>query len=898
MGSADDTPPMNVEPAAHALERGASVGRYLIVDQLGAGGMGVVYKAFDPELGRTVALKLLKTEDGASQTSRERLLREAQALARLSHPNVVAVHDVGTLGGDVFVAMEFIEGQTMRAWLKEKPRSQRAVIDVFVAAGQGLAAAHRASLVHRDFKPDNVIVGNDGRVRVLDFGLARDAHTEEKPGAAPPAADRPLDQTSATRVLAGSSDPPAPEPASAPAADDWVSAEGTRDRLLSPLTHAGTVMGTPRFMPPEQYMGQAVDERADQFSFCVSLYFALYGQFPFAGTTPEEYEGNVLHGRIDEAPSAAKAPRWLREVLVRGLSVQPEARWPSMDALLAQISRDPGRTLRRWLYAGGAALGVLALTVGLTRAQREQRQLCIGAERKLIGVWDDARRSAMHRAFAATGLPYAEATFAGTQQVLDKYASAWTRMHVESCEATRVHGEQSEELLDLRAHCLNKRRDELRAVSDLFVQADAELVRRSDKVLSALGAIEECADIQALRAPVRRPTDPVARAALDRIGAEQARVDALQQAGRVEAAGRLAKTLLPEVQATHYRPAEAELLFAMAKIERHNDLASAAETGFQSALAAEAGHDDLHAIESWSYLVYLDGQRRKFEDAHRDAKIVQALLERAGHPPHLEALFWNDYGDLLDDEDKRDEAIEALRRSIRIREQLHGSEHENLAMSLNDLGVVLLHHGLLEQSMAVEQRALQLWESSLGPNHPKVSMALTNIGEALLELNRVAEAEKTLERALSIDREAFGPNSDDVAYDLEAHATVRLAQKRFEEALREGEQALAMRAADDRGRVLDVIGRAQLGLGRVREAVATLRKAVTVYARDRYYARTEFHLARALWEAGERGEALKLAERARASAAASVGAHGIEPELREMDDWLAARQARATGAPK
>jgi serine/threonine-protein kinase len=372
------------------LPRGSSVARYIIVERLARGGMGVVYKAFDPELGRPVAVKLLKADDDPGNVFRDRLLREAQALARLSHPNVIAVYDVGTFGDDVFIAMEFVEGQSLRAWL-DTPRSRREILDRFIAAGEGLAAAHRAQLVHRDFKPDNVMVGADARVRVLDFGIAR---LTGEGGVATPLLEppfptpEPLYDTAAQRPSARSRAVKTPQPDAPTPTPTPPSASSSGRALLSPLTKAGAVMGTPRFMAPEQHRGQIADERADQFAFCVALYHALYGSFPFAGLTDSRYAVNVVSGRMREPPGAARVPRWLRQVLVRGLALDPADRYPSMAALLAELRKDPVRAWRRAaavLFAVTATvslvvLGVFAVHTRRVAAQRAQLANELGQE--------------------------------------------------------------------------------------------------------------------------------------------------------------------------------------------------------------------------------------------------------------------------------------------------------------------------------------------------------------------------------------------------------------------------------------------------------------------------------------------------------------------------------------
>jgi serine/threonine-protein kinase len=339
------------------LERGTSIGRYLLLDLLGEGGMGMVFKAYDPELGRAIALKLLQTADEGSSHQHDRLLREAQALARLQHPNVIAVHDVGSFRGQVFIAMEFVEGETVRAWLKSTPRTRREILDVFLAAGEGVAAAHRAGLVHRDFKPDNVMVGQDGRVRVLDFGLARAANTQSSRdsgvvSAALADASSPAEVTSAPSSPSSSS---SSSTSSSGLSGEWASGRMTPQLLDTPLTHAGAIVGTPRFMAPEQTLGDPVEEPADQFSFCVSLHWALYRAFPF-----DDAE-DALKGKLAEPPPNSGVPRWLRQVLVRGLAERPAARYPSMSALIEALRADPAEARRRRLRGALGAVAAVAL---------------------------------------------------------------------------------------------------------------------------------------------------------------------------------------------------------------------------------------------------------------------------------------------------------------------------------------------------------------------------------------------------------------------------------------------------------------------------------------------------------------------------------------------------------
>ncbi|MCB9754103.1 MAG: serine/threonine protein kinase [Myxococcales bacterium] len=298
-----------------------SLDRFALLDKIGEGGMGSVYAAFDRRLDRKVAIKLLRERSREDREQRARMLREAQAMARLSHPNVVPVFEVGEFDGQVFVAMEFIDGVTLQTW-QASERSWSDIVEMYAQVGRGLAAAHDAGLVHRDFKPQNVLVGRDQRPRVIDFGLARRRDDRSLAVEAPA-----LDAT--------------PEHGSL---------------LESPLTRVGALVGTPAYMAPEQITGDELGPASDQFSFCVALYEALYGELPFARASLQELLDSVERAPA-ERPADAVAPLAVHEVVTRGLARAPEDRWPSMDALLAAITSVPdhdasvGRRARLLLIA-------------------------------------------------------------------------------------------------------------------------------------------------------------------------------------------------------------------------------------------------------------------------------------------------------------------------------------------------------------------------------------------------------------------------------------------------------------------------------------------------------------------------------------------------------------------
>ncbi|EDM77230.1 serine/threonine kinase family protein, partial [Plesiocystis pacifica SIR-1] len=290
--------------------------QYVLLHEVGSGGMGVVYAAYDETLDRKVAIKLLHEEEGAQP----RLHREAQAMARLSHPNVVPVFETGQTEGRAYIVMEFVDGQTLGRWLRAATRSRAAILAVFRGAAEGLIAAHEQGLVHRDFKPDNVMVRGDGRAMVMDFGVAR-AGASGGCGGSSVALDALIESGELSNQLTCNSD-------------------------ITALTKTGTILGTPAYMAPEQFRGNgSEDALADQFSFCVALWEALFGCRPFAGDSLLTLEQAILD-RAYSTPSAHDVPTWLRRVLERGLAPTPDERWPSMRALLDALDDDPTRRRR------------------------------------------------------------------------------------------------------------------------------------------------------------------------------------------------------------------------------------------------------------------------------------------------------------------------------------------------------------------------------------------------------------------------------------------------------------------------------------------------------------------------------------------------------------------------
>ncbi len=704
------------------LERGTQVGRYVVLDVIGQGGMGMVYAAFDPDLDRRVALKLLRARE-VSDEGKSRLMREAQAMARLQHPNVVAVFDAGVHQGRIYVAMELVSGMTLKEWLVTR-RPWRDVVRVLLEAGHGLAAAHAAHLVHRDFKPANVLIGGDGRVRVTDFGLAR-AEGE---------------------VL--------PAPSSPPRLDALQSSSHS---LSDPLTQVGSVVGTVGYMAPEQILSKPLDARTDQFAFCVCLWEALYGRRPFTGDTAAAVTQAVLDGALPEAPWGVGVPARVHALLLRGLDRDPANRFPSMDALLDALQRDPRATLKRaapWLAAAALLLTGFA---GFSWQRSRAASACQVYEQALAGVWDADARAKVRAAFELTKAPFAAPAFDSAARGLDAYARAWADARTASCEATHVQGRQSDEAFALREACYARRLEELAAVSSVLRDADAPTVERSVTVVYGLTPLSVCEDVSRLRAHAGRDVESDAEGKVLRelVTRGKALVDAGRYAKALE-------VLEPAIaQAKGKRPAlhaEGELL-ASAVLQQTGKFADALvrmEAAFKLALAA--GLDEVAARAAIA-AVKVAGILERPGEARMWLDVSGALVERLGSDARLELDHLSAQGIALATVGKPAEAAKVQEQALAAAQKLYGADHPLMWKVHFDLGTSWVGaHEWLKAVPSLE-RALEIKERAQGADHPEVALVLANLGTAYFFAGQPKPSRAALERALDIRERLLGPES-------------------------------------------------------------------------------------------------------------------------------------------
>ena len=745
-----------------------TIGRYIVLDLLGVGGMGMVCTAYDPKLERKVALKLLRRHASGSDNSKvtagqARLFREAQALAKLSHPNVITVHDVDTHDGQLFIAMEYVEGKSLKAWTAGQRHPWKQVLEVFLAAGRGLAAAHAAGLVHRDFKPGNVILGDDGRVRVLDFGLVKG---ENLRGEDP--ADLSTDEMmqSAERGIL----------AMVQSASDLT------------LTQAGRTVGTPAYMAPEQHLGLPVGPATDQFSFCLALYEALYGQLPFAGTTPEEQFRNVIEGNVCEPPRTSGAPpvpAWIHRIILRGLHPQPKERFPTMEALLTELGNDPARRRRRWL-AGGTGVVVLGgMLAGVAYLEQARSNVCSDAEERMVGVWDDGRRDAVRQTFLGTQKPFASDAWNRVEERLNQYRRSWVTTHTEVCRATRVHGDQSDALLDVRMACLKRRQQDLQALADVLEDADSDVVQESVDAVLRLEDPALCASVEQPLEANRLPVDPASRAAVESVQNALSQAEALWRAGRYGEALNKARETVARSSAVEHPPTHAEAMLTLARMQDTAGESAQAEATFRKTIELAAKvHAGRIEAQAWVHLIYVIGFRQKrFDDGLDMVLPANAALERIAAGPRLRASNANNIASVHFARGDWEDAERFYSEAIALLEAAYHPDDAEILQIRNNLGSTMAKRGRKADAREQFTEVLAATQRLNGPRHPKTATLHHNLGNLMLQIEQSSLAVVHYEQALEIRTEALGPNHPDVADSWFSLGLARKAQNDHERAL-------------------------------------------------------------------------------------------------------------------
>jgi serine/threonine protein kinase len=793
------------------LEVGTSIGRYTVLEVIGTGGIGVVYAAYDPDLDRKVALKLLRPGSRTTprfERRRARLVREAQALARLSHPHVVPVYDVGVYEDRVFVAMEFVEGSTLRGWLRHRPRSAADILDKYLQAGRGLAAAHAADIVHRDFKPDNVLVGHDGRVRVLDFGLATPT----------------LDASSSGRL---------------PITDSITRSGGGTQRLGlldDPITSHGQVMGTPAYMAPEQARGEPPDARADQYSYCVSLWEAISGE------RPKPRDGSSEPISLRRRESMVEVPKHVLRALERGLDPNPSARFPDMDALLGALER------RRWSRKRWALLGVgtgiaVTLVIGLLGQNDAPASPCTGAEAQLAGVWDDSIRSDLRERLQLPGRSKGQ-DWSAVERQLDRWAKNWVEARTDACRATHELAEQSPTLLDMRIACLDRQAVTIAALTEsLAAPFDRHSTLESRLELALTAAFElpdprDCEAAALLDQDLVRE-DELGDSNLPEQRATLARARGLAHTQAIDQALALAEAVERDATLDEQPELVAEATLLIGNLHRQSGDLVAAERALRRAVfrAQSVGHDAL-SVEACAGLIDLSIERGRLSDADDWAELGEATLQRLGGDTRLETLLRKAKAKLARERSDYASALTEQQQVVTLSERLHGRDHVEVADALGELAGIQVKVNQFDEAQISIDRSLAILAREFGDQHPRYAQALNRHGSLQHARGDDRAALATHDQAMAILVAAHGSEHPSVAWTHNDMAVAHYSLAEYDKALDALERARSILVAAHGpthaklGSILLNIGTLEHELGRDDDALLDLREAAEIVKRE------------------------------------------------------------------
>ncbi len=773
-------------------EPGSRVAHYIVLEQLGLGGMGVVYAAYDPKLDRKVALKVLRSEghDETAAVARLRLVSEGRALARVSHPNVVAVYDVGTVQEEVYVAMELVEGTTLGQWRKARARPWTEVAEMFVQIALGLIAVHDASLVHRDVKPDNILIDREDRPKVTDFGLAR------------PERDAPESLRQQEQRL--------------------VEADIAVERLQ--LTQTGARLGTPAYMACEQLNGGDASPQSDQFAFCVTLWETLYGERPFAGGSWVSLVLAVTEGQIREPPtppSGRPVPAWLRRVLERGLSPEPRDRWPNMRELANALKAgDPQRVRRRW-WMGAATLAVAgSLTAGAGWQRSQERAAaeaaCEHDARKVDTVWTPQARAQLRSNYGRSKIDDAMAIEAGVESIFDTFSDAWAQERGEVCLAAL--DPTPVPMLERRLDCLDQGLDTLSSLVDTFSDAGDVIISRSRRTAEGLVDLERCSDLPRLERMPALPEDAEARIAVREIDRQLSQTLVHEHLGHYEEGLRRSEQSLEAARATEHQPVIAVALYRVAVFQEKLGNYEAAVEHWAASFreASLCGNDDL-AAQAAGALAFAEGvQQGRTDTGIRWSEFAGILIERLDKTNTLdEARRLDTLAVLTEDRGRFDEAVALHRRSLELRESLVPPTHQSIGYGLANLAGVLQNQGKLAEAEAALLRSRSIFENAFGPDNPTTAHVLHNLAGLYREQARYDEANTLYVAVLENWSARLGPDHPDVGDVYANMRATALAQGKLKDAEAHAREAVRIRGtAQDKGEARGV-AEAALNLGTI-----------------------------------------------------------------------------------
>ena len=833
------------------LLTGIQLGRYQLGERIGAGGMSVVYAAYDPELQRNVAVKRLRQRLGKgkerdkvgaiSTERRARLYREALAIAQLNHPNVITVFDIGVVEGALFIAMELVDGFTLKQWIREQRRGWQEVLDVFVQAGRGLAAAHRADIIHRDFKPSNVLMGRDGRIRVADFGLATSLHESAIVGSTDRGTGRSAEvESGSTTDVRRIFEVGAGEGSTGDDSDVSSvrsSLDSQPSRLDQRITVDGTLLGTPAYMAPEQLLGRRPTAQSDQYSFCVALYEALYGALPFKAKNWSALAECKLRLQLVKQRRKRRVPHWVHRAVIRGLAAQPDKRWPSMGEPLAaldvkRVSQSRRRITWALIVAMALAMALMPRRLGLYDDGLTADAMCQRGRDKMDAVWRPEVKKSLREAFLASNIGYAATSWQRVDSSLTAYARGWVAAYRDACEATWVDRAQSGQLLDRRMNCLTRRLSRFGALVDtLGAPAGQEAIPDAVRAVYALPPVSDCSRAEVLSSRIERPDSALVRTRIETLRNQIAKIQAVSDLGLYRDALADAEVILSEARGLDYLPLLAEAQFLTGMLYSRNGWNERAAEMLDSAIfTAEASAHDQIASQALSFRVYWVADSAKRADLMLRA---EAAIRRSGRDQDRATLA-NAQGRAAYDAERFAEAQVHFERALSIAERNHGAIDPNTLSSVNNLGSALQKQGQYRRALEYYQRAMELANQIYGSEHPRVGVLLSDVASLRFDLGDYRRAELHVEESIAILSRGYGKDSRFLGASMGNRGQLLVQRGQYAEALAVHRDALQIFAAlpdmitKHAGALTDV-GISLARLGRDEEARWYFQKALTRY---------------------------------------------------------------------
>ena len=799
-----------------ALAAGAVLdARYQIEAVIGEGGSGKVFRAWDRVLGEPVAVKILHPARAAEKSWIKRLAREVKVARAIRHPNVCRVFDLGRADGHWFVTMELAAGGNLREMLRQggagaggekpmRPLAERLVDARDLCAG--LAAIHAVGIVHRDVTPQNVLRMTDGRLVISDFGLAIES-------------------------------------------DDNTTVHG----------------GTPAYMPPEAVMGGRSDLRSDVWQLGAILHELLFGSRPQFTRTDGEIS-LTWPSAAEATPVEEELARLCRDCLAPDPALRPPTAVAVVGRLAAaEVARPRSWSARIWLRGRAvyrrhprlrlvAMAAIVAVVAARAMLLVARPALCKGGSEKIMGIWDPRTKALARHAFMATRKQYAADAFWNVNRVIESYLESWLGMYTEACEATHARGEQSSEVLDLRMSCLNERLSGVKALSEIFVRADGDVVGKAVTAAGSIPTLDRCGDIKLLRSLVQPPDDAKLRARVDHARQRIAEIKATRDAGRLAEALKMAASLVAEAGHIDYPPVQAEIDAIQGELETVGDPKRAEVMLERAFFIAEAARDDDLKAESSAYLIEAIGYHQgRYADAERWIQQTRATLRRIGGHDRLQCWVENNVAILYHIQGRYPEAIAAYQRARAIGEASLPPDDPDTARPIGNLAMALSEAGRPGEALGYNQRAVDILRKALGAGHPEVAMHVSNRGEILNALGRYDEARALFNAAIAVWKKELP--ADHPYY----------------------------------GDSLNGIGRGYLEQGAPESALAPLERALAIREKSggepSQIGETRFLLARALWDSG------RDRTRAGALALAAKEAYGDKApwhdKVAAIDAWIA-----------